>query len=88
VNEKHRILNEFNNIGSDYTWDKLFYECFEEHVAQRPNNIVVIGPGHRDMVPDSVIKRKGIDGMGTIPCVRCLILFLVCFTRPTFKKRG
>jgi hypothetical protein len=88
VNEKHCIFNEFNNIGSDYTRDKTIYEYFEGHVAQRPNHIVVIGLGHRDMVPDSVIKRKGIDGVGTILCVRCLILFLVRFTRPTFKKRG
>jgi hypothetical protein len=42
----------------------------EKNYWLRPNRIVVFGIGHRDKLHYSLIKRKGMDGVGTNPCVR------------------
>ena len=39
--EKHLLLNEFNNTNSDYPYDKTIVDLFEEQVKKVPNNIAV-----------------------------------------------
>lgn len=40
--EKEKILNDFNNTGTDYPKDKTIQQLFEEQVKQSPDNIAVV----------------------------------------------
>ena len=40
--EKHKILNEFNNTKVDYPKDKTVVDLFEEQVEKTPDNIAVV----------------------------------------------
>ncbi|NEY82417.1 amino acid adenylation domain-containing protein, partial [Bacillus sp. 3H-10] len=40
--EKHLLLNEFNNTKADYPKDKTIYELFEEQVDRTPDNVAVV----------------------------------------------
>ncbi|MCP5049716.1 MAG: amino acid adenylation domain-containing protein, partial [bacterium] len=42
--EKARILQEFNDTGSDYPIEKTLYQLFEEELERRPDNIALMGP--------------------------------------------
>ena len=40
--EKHQILNEFNNTKKDYPKDKTIVDLFEDQVKSTPNNVAII----------------------------------------------
>ncbi len=46
LEEKQRILYEFNNTRTDYPADKTIPQLFMEHAAQTPDHIALIGQNH------------------------------------------
>jgi non-ribosomal peptide synthetase component F len=42
VAEQHRILEEFNNTGAEYSSNKTIQELFAEQVVKTPGNIALV----------------------------------------------
>ncbi|MCU0289812.1 MAG: condensation domain-containing protein, partial [Acidobacteria bacterium] len=45
IEEKNRILHEFNNTAADYPTDKTIHQLFVEQAAKTPDHIAVFGHG-------------------------------------------
>ncbi|HLP60519.1 MAG TPA: amino acid adenylation domain-containing protein, partial [Candidatus Deferrimicrobium sp.] len=43
IEEKNRILHEFNNTATEYPRDKTIHQLFEEQVSKTPDHIAVVG---------------------------------------------
>jgi iturin family lipopeptide synthetase B len=44
IEEKNRILYDFNNTAAEYPAGKTIHELFEEQVERTPNHVALVGP--------------------------------------------
>ncbi|HLP44298.1 MAG TPA: amino acid adenylation domain-containing protein, partial [Candidatus Kapabacteria bacterium] len=59
LEEKNRVLYEWNDTRGDYPKDKTINQIFEEQVKLTPDHIAVIGPWEREK------ENSGIDNLGS-----------------------
>ena len=69
IEEKNKILNEYNNTVTDYPKDKTIVELFREQVERTPNNIAVVFEGNsltykelekKSNIVANLLNKKGI----------------------------
>ncbi len=65
VEEKSRLLQQFNNLGVDYPADKTIVDLFEEQVSRTPGNIAVKYNGQE--LTYAGLKKQA-DQLATLLC--------------------
>jgi hypothetical protein len=67
------ILNNINhNMSQRFPLTGRIDKDKQEQVPPTPGRIIVIGTGHREEATFSPIKKKEMEGVGVLPCVRFL----------------
>jgi fengycin family lipopeptide synthetase D len=64
IEEKNRILYEFNNTAAEYPGDKTLYGLFEEQADRIPDHIALGGPGARNC-KGAFLKNRPLDPQKT-----------------------
>ena len=64
IEEKNRILYEFNNTAAKYPGDKTIYGLFEEQADRIPDHIALGGPGARNR-KGAFLKNRPLDPQKT-----------------------
>ncbi|MCP4150595.1 MAG: AMP-binding protein, partial [bacterium] len=61
-NEKHEILNKFNDTPADYPRDKTIHQLFEEQVEKTPDNIGTVGSRQYAVGKEKTKDKEEIKG--------------------------